>query len=202
MIPTKATPEQFETYVSNIIAAWHAASPEQIAKGRSWYPVAHDLAKMIGAGDARKGAGIIAALSVQKQWSENVRLATDAANGNVHGHFSDALNKVRAIMAGTDPAEVLPMSLKTGNFFRNIADPADPDAVTIDRHAHDVAVGEVYGNRDRGLSKISRYGILRDAYRVAGERLDELPAVVQAGDWVAQIDKLAGIGTRGMSRAA
>jgi hypothetical protein len=202
MIPTKATDEQFETYVVNIVATWHLASPEQIAKGRAWYSVAHDLAVMIGNGNVRMGAGVIAALSVQKQWSENVRLATDAANGNVHGHFSNALSKVRAIMAGTDPAEVLPMSLKTGNFFRNIADPADPDAVTIDRHAHDVAVGEVYGNRDRGLSKISRYGILRDAYRVAGECLGEIPSVVQAATWIYQIEMLAGQGTRGMSRAA
>jgi hypothetical protein len=202
MIPTKATPAEFDRYVSNIVAAYRAATPAQIAKGNAWYPVAHELALQIGNGNARKGAGIIAALSANKSWSLNVRLATDAGNGNLHGHVADALGKARAIQAGIDPAEVLPMDKKTGNFFRNIFDPSDPAAVTIDRHAHDIAVGEVYGNRDRGLSNPTRYATLLRAYIVAGAVLNELASRVQAGTWQAQIEKLAGTGTRGMSRAA
>ena len=197
MIGTKATSAEFETYVQNIIAKWNAATPEQIAKGRAWYPVAHDLANMLGDGNVRMGAGIIAAMSVQKSWKENVRLATDAANGNVHGHTGRNLDKVRAILSGIAPEDVLPMAAKTGNFYRNIVDPSDPSAVTVDRHAFDIAVNEVNGNRDRGLSNANRYAIIRDAYLTAAKRLDECASTVQAGTWVAQIDMLAGVGNRG-----
>lgn len=191
MIPTKATPELFETLVSNIVAAWHAATPEQVSKGRAWYPVAHDLAVMLGNGDARMGAGIIAALSVQKSWSENIRLANDAATGNVHGHTGANLRKVAAILAGTDPANVLPMAAKTGNFYLNILDPCDPTAVTVDRHAYDVAVNEVNGSKDRGLGNANRYATVKAAYIEAARRIGELPPVVQAGVWQARIEMLA-----------
>lgn len=196
MIGTKVTPDEFETLVGNIIAKWNSATPEQICKGRAWYPVAHDLAVMFGDGNVRMGAGIIAALSVQKSWKENIRLATDASAGNVHGHTGRNLDKVRAILSGIAPEDVLPMQAKTGNFYRNIVDPSDPTAVTIDRHAFDVAVNEVNGNRDRGLSNANRYAIIRDAYLTAAKRLGECASTVQAGTWVAQIDMLAGKGNR------
>jgi hypothetical protein len=196
MISTKTTPQEFETYVQNILNRWDSLTAEQNSKGHAWYPVAHDLAVMVGNGDARKGAGIIAALSANKRWSENQRLAMDAANGNVHGHVGNALDKVRAIMAGTDPTDVLPMDKKTGNFFRNILDPSDPNAVTVDRHAHDIAVNEVYGDRDRGLSANSRYATIRNAYIEAARRIGETPSTVQAGTWQSQVDMLAGKGSR------
>ncbi|ASY36971.1 hypothetical protein CAC01_30485 (plasmid) [Streptomyces sp. CLI2509] len=70
------------------------------------------------------------------------------------------MTKADCIMSGTHPSEVLPMHLKTGAFFLCIADPDHPDSVVIDRHAHDIAAGEVYGQRDRGLGAIGRYNAL------------------------------------------
>jgi hypothetical protein len=168
-----------ETYVSNIIDAWNALSDEDIAKGRAWYPVAHDIAVGLGNGDARMGAGILAALSPLKSWHENVKLATQASEGNVRGHFPDALGKVRAIMAGSDPANVLPMDMKTGNFYQNILDPSDAHAVTVDRHAAHLATGSPV----KGGLKLKAYREIADAYRDAAKRLGEIPSVVQAGIW-------------------
>lgn len=190
MISTKATPAEFETYVQNIVAIWNRATPAQTAKGRAWYPVAHDLAIMFGDGNVKVGAGIIAALSVQKSWSENIRLATDASNGNVHGNVGNALRKVEAILSGIAPEDVLPMQAKTGNFYRNIVDPTDASAVTVDRHAHDIAVGTVYGSKDRGPSNPTRYATIRDAYVTASKRLGECPSVVQAVTWTYQVEML------------
>lgn len=201
MIPTKATDEQLEQYVQNIIAAYLASTSTQRERGRNWYPTARDLAYIIGDGDIRKGAGIIAALSPNKRWLENVKLANQAHEGNVRGHTGVTLTKVRKIMNGEDPIMVLPMSLKTGHFFRNIVDPYDPDPVTIDRHAHDVAVGEVYGERNRGLDVKNRYATLALAYRLAARRLGILPSVLQATVWVRQLDILSGKSTRGKARA-
>lgn len=185
MIPTKADTATHERYVANIIAAWHNSTESDRERGRCWYPVAHDIAEEIGDGDVRKGAGVLAALSPQKSWDANVALATDACNGNAHGHIADALRKVGEILAGSDPVDVLPQHAKTWHFYRNILDPTDPDPITIDRHAHDIAVGEVYGSANRGLNNATRYATLAHAYREAARRLNVLPNVLQATTWVA-----------------
>lgn len=193
MIPTTATDDQLSGYVANIVAAYRDATPGQVARGKAWYPVAHDLAVMIGDGDVRKGAGILAALSPQRSWPVNCQLAADAASGNVHGQTNAILARVRALLDGTDPAELLPMQLKTGNFWRCIVDPSDPDPVTIDRHAHDVAAGRRFGEREnRGLSNVNRYATLALAYRLAAREVGEIPSVVQAVTWCRQTDLLAG----------
>ena len=198
MIPTKVDDTTREGYVQNIMRAWYSATPDQVARGRRWYATAHDLATMLADGETRKGAGVIAALSANKRWSLNCTLAERAFKiGRPSGHTRDALRKAERIMCGEDPTDVLPMGSKTGHFFRCIADPSDPDAVVIDRHAHDVAVGETYGNRDRGLSVPSRYALLAHCYREAAQRLGELPSTVQAVTWVVQTERQAGTATRG-----
>lgn len=196
MIPARPTPEQITAYVANILTVYRAATPDQYSRGCNWYPTAHELALMVGDGNARKGAGVIAALSANKGWADNVRLATDAAAGHIHGHVGDALRKVTRIMDGEDPADVLPMDSKTGHFFQCISDPDDPTPVVIDRHAHDIAVGEVYGDAERGLSAKGRYSALATAYRQAATIVGDIPSVVQAVTWTVQVDRLSGVGTR------
>lgn len=203
MIDIDVSGETRERYVRNIITTWCAATPEQMRRGRTWYRTAHDLASQITDGRPRAGAGVIAALSANKSWSQNRRLAYRAyETGVATGHTQDVLAKVNRIMAGADPEEVLPVSRKTGMFFRCIADPCDPDAVVIDRHAHDVAVGELYGRRDRGLGAARRYALLAHCYREAALRLGELPSTVQAVTWVVHTERIAGTGTRPTREAA
>jgi hypothetical protein len=189
MIATTADTDQHETYVRNIISTWNLATPEQIDRGRGWYPHARELAELISEGNVRAGAGVIAALSPQKTWEQNVKLARGAfATGEASGQVGNAVGKAQAIMEGAEPLDVLPDDSKTWNFFRAIIDPSDPDPVVIDRHAHDIAVGEIYGNRDRGLSNKRRYATLAHAYREAARRLEEIPSVVQAVTWTYWID--------------
>lgn len=192
MIPTTANDKQHAQYVTNILAVYKRASTDQRRRGKEWYPSAHNLADMLSEGNVRVGAGVIAALSANKRWETNKKLASECFNGNIRGHVKDALDKVRAIMSSARPEDVLPMSMKTGHFFRCIADPSDPEAVVIDRHAHDVAVGETYGNRDRGLSATNRYATLAHAYREAARKLRVLPSVVQATTWLVQIEEIRG----------
>lgn len=201
MIKAHPSDAEISQYAYNIMGAWHSASDDQLHRGLVWYQVAHDLATMISDGDTVAGAGVLAALSANKSWPENVRLARRAFDtGQPSGHVGDAVGKAARILAGESPESVLPMARKTGNFYRLIANPSDPTAVVVDRHAHDVAVGEVYGSADRGLSVQSRYDALASAYRLAAHRLGRgvTPAQVQAVTWVAQVDGLAGVGTRGM----
>ena len=197
MIPVTASDDQLNQYVENITLAWETLTSDQEQQGRLWYPVAHQIASVIGDGDVRTGAGLLAVLSANKRWELNVSLAHDAASGNVHGHTGTTLEKVRKILDGTDPVLVLPAGLKTGHFFRAILDPSDPDPVVIDRHAHDIAAGEIYGNKERGLSNLTRYATLAHAYRTAARDISVIPGVLQAGTWVRHTQELAGTGTRG-----
>jgi hypothetical protein len=190
MIPTTADDATLETYVTNIVAVWARASADQATRGRVWYRTANDVATFISNGRTRAGAGVLAALSQQKAWEANIKLAQDAlASGEARGHMRDACAKAERIMSGEDPLSVLPTDSKTWNFFRAIVDPDDAEAVVVDRHAHDLAAGERYGSRDRGLSNKRRYATVAHAYREAARRLDEIPSVVQAVTWVVWIDE-------------
>jgi hypothetical protein len=187
MIPPTANTRTHRRYVDNIIKAWNEATDDQMARGRVWYRNAHDLADLMSEGNVVAGAGVIAALSPRNVWASNVRMASLAfSTGELSGHTSNALGKAAKILAGADPTEILPMTLKTGNFYRAIIDPEDPEAVVIDRHAHDVAVGMRYGDRPRGLTSKTRYATLAHAYREAARRLGETPSTVQAVTWLVQ----------------
>jgi hypothetical protein len=197
VIPVKPSDTTRRRYMNNIIKVYHQATADQRFRGVNWYPSANQLADMISNGRPVQGAGVIAALSANKAWDLNVKIATRAfATGELHGHVADALNKARRIMAGEHPSTVLPMDMKTGHFFRCIADPADPEAVVIDRHAHDIAVGTPWGDRDRGLSSKGRYSVLSLAYRNAAAKLGVLPSVLQATTWVVWTESNAGINHR------
>lgn len=191
MIPCNPSPTTRRRYVRNIIDAYERASEDQKLRGKAWYVTANQLATMISDGDTRRGAGVIAALSANKAWPENTKLATRAfASGKATGHVRNALTKATRIMNGADPADVLPMASKTGNFFLCIDNPSHPTAVCVDRHAHDVAVGRRFGNDDRGLSARGRYNAIADAYRTAAARLSIVPATLQAITWVVQIESI------------
>ncbi|MEU4726515.1 hypothetical protein AB0G06_43550 [Nonomuraea dietziae] len=173
-----------------MVEVWESADFDQESRGRNWYRTANQLATMISDGNTAAGAGVIAALSANKRWTENVKLATRAfENGEPSGSFGDALRKAARIMAGEDPELVLPMDSKTGHFYRCILDPTDAEAICIDRHAHDIAVGERYGNRDRGLSSKARYALLADVYKRAAKRINVIPQELQAVTWVVWIER-------------
>jgi hypothetical protein len=186
VIPLTPSPSTRRRYVRNILTVFESASADERAEGYAWYRVANGIASMIGDGDVRRGAGLLAALSPQTSWWLNVELASDAADhGFASGHFQDACRKARRILAGEDPEAVLPMRRKTGQFFLCIADPQHPTAVCVDRHAHDLMVGRPFGDASRGLTAHGRYAVVADCYRRAGARLGLTPATVQAVTWVA-----------------
>lgn len=190
MISSKPTNEDIREYADRINEAYTFASESQRERGRAWYPTANQLATFISDGNTVAGAGVLAALSANKGWEQNQSIAERAFDdGRATGHVSDACRKAERIMNGENPLDVLPTDSKTWNFYRCIVDPTDPDPVVIDRHAHDVAVGEVYGSNDRGLSAKGRYAALAHAYRIAARELGILPQELQAIVWVAHIER-------------
>jgi hypothetical protein len=153
-----------------------------------WYKRAHDFATEIGKGDVRRGAGAIAILSSQVGWNDNQRMARQLRDtGTASGGFVTGrqVTQARSVLEGSaQPEQHLPMDRKTGNFFKNIVNPDDPEAVTVDRHAHDITVGRVLGSADRGLQTPTRYNTFSEAHRNAAGNLGMLPSQAQAVGWV------------------
>ncbi len=171
-----------ETMTANVLETWGMATDSQIAAGREWYPMARNLALIIGRGDIRMGAGIIAALSPQKSWTINQRLAWQTMSGVVSGQVGDAVRKAERIMQGEDPAFVLPSGKKTWHFFHNIAEPENAKFVTIDRHAYRVASFGCDNRSAKITPKIYTEMVL--AYQAAADILHEVPSTVQAVTWL------------------
>lgn len=192
LIPINPSEEFRARLLNNVLDTWRSASINQVVEGGHWYSNAHRLAGMISGGNVVAGAGVIAALSANTSWGYNTRLAARAfVEGKPSGHVGDALKKAARIMAGELPEDVLPMASKTGHFYRCIVNPLDPEPVCIDRHAHDIAVGERFGARDRGLGARRRYDLLADIYRQGAHEVGAIPQVVQAVTWVVWTERKA-----------
>lgn len=174
----------------NIIAVWNLATDAQVSAGLTWYAEAHNLALDLASGDAVKGAGVLAALSPQEEWTRNIVLARRAfsAEGLNGGTLGRSVANAHRILAGEHPLDVLgngdpKRALKTRAFYANIADPSDAVTVTIDRHAFDVALNKrADANKRVGLTP-TRYTAWSDAYRAAADTLGVLPQQVQAVTW-------------------
>lgn len=179
-------------HVKRIVETYKQASGKQLEEGMSWYEKAHKIATKIGGGDVAKGAGIIAALSPQTGWGRNLMLAGEMVKTGTTRHTTDSLNKAQRILEGEHPMDVL-RGHKVTSFYKNIYDPSDPHPVTIDRHAHDIAMGIPFrGNKksdepspDLGLAEKGRNFHFQDSYRIASNEL-EIPIAnkVQSTSWV------------------
>lgn len=182
----------FDTNVDNVVRKYAQSTRHDRAAGKEWYHSAQLHAHVIGGGDIERGAGILAALSPQKEWNDNVAGAQHVARTGTHWNKATTANNEKAIriLAGEHPLNVLG-GHKVVSFYKNIVNPEDPESVTIDKHAHDIAVGIPYGTRakdsnDLGLGSKGRYNHFSDAYRTASGHLNiEVPAILQATTWVA-----------------
>ena len=179
---------QFGRMVHNITHAVRTASAEDVRSGMDWYKRAHDFAGEIGRGNVERGAGAIAILSAQVGWNDNQRFARQLRDtGTASGGFVTRrqVSQAREVLEGAArPEQYLPMDRKTGNFYKNIVNPEDPESVTIDRHAHDITVGRVLGSADRGLQNPTRYNTFVEAHKTAAGNLNMLPSQAQAVGWV------------------
>jgi len=138
----------------NIVAAFDDANTDERDQGMRWYSDAHTVARMIGGGDADKGAALLACYSPQTDWQTN---ALNAAHALELGHSPEhgtgitgaVKTKANAIL-GRDHGpydDLFPTGApKTHAFYQLIRNGGDtPDdtegLVVMDRHALSVAAG-------------------------------------------------------------
>ena len=175
---------------ARIVDVFEQASVQELDEGINWYRDANAFAQTLDPENPARAAGVIAALSPMKAWDDNVRLAVRAyEDGRASGSLGANNAKATLILHGADPLEVLGGN-KVRNFYASIANPEDPEAVCIDRHAFDIAVGRV--TNDQSRTALGRKGVYESfarsywrAARVIGrEGYEILPAQLQAVVWV------------------
>jgi hypothetical protein len=172
-----------DTYCYNIMAVYRRALPSERAASLRWYADAQEIAEELSPGDVWRGAGVISALSPLKKWELNVRIArmsfeTGIAQGNIGQHNE----KAQRILDGEFALDVLNGD-KTRSFAEAIATGGNGEIATIDRHAHDIAMGRVFTDATRKIGK-RVYRDMAAAYRECAEYAGESVNGMQAITWV------------------
>jgi hypothetical protein len=165
-----------------------------------WYAAAHEIAADLSPSiTTAAGAGIIAALSPQIGWVDNVAAARLTAAGEdeltitAAGALGENVRKAIAIRNGARPADILG-GRKVRSFFANIYRPTTAGAVTIDRHAVAIALYGIGAPSaavsDKYLERAAAYQWIAAAYRAEARSFGILPHQLQAIAWLAHRHEL------------
>lgn len=170
------------TFAENVVAVFDRATPDEMHEGMSWYADAHNFAMSLDS-DVWRAAGVIAALSPQKRWSTNAILARRAyETGTPTGHTGVMLSQAARILNGENALDVL-KGPKVRAFCAGIATAGNTDMVTIDRHAHDIAMGRVFTDSERKIGAVL-YRRLAAHYTEAAREVGVSVCQIQAVTWV------------------
>ena len=179
-LPDAAT---MDARIASVLAQ---ATDDERLDGEAWYLAARDIAALVGAiggWSAEAGAGIVAALSPQCSWDENVARALAFARGDDVGGLGDGLGKATKIAAGAHPLDVLG-GRKVRSFYHNII--GHTHHVTVDRHAVAIVYGRPLSDREiKVLERCGAYAVIASAYRATARRLGLDPSTLQAITWLA-----------------
>lgn len=172
------------THTGNILSVYGRATDSEREHGTDWYRDAQELAREIADGDVWRGAGVIAALSPRVRWDINIRNARKAfQTGIVTGHTKAMCAIAQRILDGEFAMDVLKGD-KTRAFCAAIATGGESDIATIDRHAHDIAVGHSdFTDDTRNIGK-RLYREMAAAYAIAAESAGISVNAMQAITWV------------------
>jgi len=173
--------------LKNIETIYSNCTSDDIINGRTWYENAKSfsiyLSKKYNVTEIQS-AGIIAALSPQKSWDVNTKIAENfiESNGSASVHTGVQLAKSKHILYSPLTKEEVYLTLggkKTKNFFYNIYMPECKDFITIDRHHLNVCYAEdVKGCTDK------QYEFLKENTSIFANKINMLPSILQATLWV------------------
>ena len=184
----------------NVLAAFDQIDLADVSAGIEWYAEAYGIAMAYGETygvTAEQAAGVIAALSPQQGWAQNVKSAARVlADVSDRVHTESNMSKARRILAGEDILAVLNAS-KTQNFFLGIVTQGE-QGVCVDRHALDIAVGVRHTDKTRPAIGARLYAATAQAYIDAAAELQARgcvisPAELQAVTWVAHVKRWSGV---------
>lgn len=173
-----------DMYCYNIMSCYRRADARDRAFDAGWYADAQALALSLTPDDVWRAAGVLSALSPRKRWPQNVIIArrsleTGIAQGNMPMHNAIA----QRVIDGNHPLDVMKGD-KTRSFTEAIATGGKGMIATIDCHAHDIAMGRVFPEKERKIGK-RVYREMAAAYRECAEYTGESVNAIQAITWVA-----------------
>lgn len=178
-----------------IFALYEQLEPWQKEEGFMWYFRAFDQCLAIAEEFAHlqlthdQVAGIIAALSPQASWDQNLeyaRLLLSEGRAPTLGHAVSAANEIRH---GEDPDTVLHSShrnnWKVRAFHSNISSPHTSEDVTIDRHAWNLIFEDTKAIKRAGRRiPLTDYRWAEERYRSVAKTVGCMPHQLQAATWL------------------
>lgn len=171
------------TFGENIVSVYDRATDAEREAGMAWYNIAHDFALSLDPNNVWRAAGVIAALSPNKQWNVNVAIARKSfETGIVSGSFGVMNSQGQRIFDGEHPLDVLNGD-KVRSFCEAIATNGNGTIATVDRHAHDIAMGRVFTEKERKIGKVL-YRTMAMHYSEAAKEVGVSVNQIQAITWV------------------
>jgi hypothetical protein len=182
--------------VANLLGKYAQASEQAKVEGRTWYDEQREFVRQTACDhgfSANTVAAIVATLSPQTRWAQNVAGTIRIINAFVNGDevpprnttlfYRQAL-KAWKILQGENPSDLL-TSRKIGNFWQNLA--GNEQAITVD----------IWMLRAAGISpKVANAGVkdwiydaVSDAIREAASVVAEVPSQFQAIIWIVERGK-------------
>lgn len=176
-----------QTVIENMRSVHSQCLEEELVHGKDWYRHANLFSLALSEKykvSEMKVAGVIAALSPQKEWLLNKVLAEEflRTKGKITRHTAMQSNKARKILNYAQSREDIEMylgGLKTINFFNNIYDPESRDHVTVDRHHIYLSVGW-----DAQSCTPKQYEFLKQNTVIFAKEVDMIPSELQSTLWV------------------
>lgn len=174
----------------NIVKFYNTSTPDVQYEGSKWYSDARDMAMVVGKLAGYKyhqalfvGAGILAALSPQVEWGDNIQWAIELVVANRRKQTWANHNKALRIKQGEHPMDVLG-GRKVIAFYMAIVAPFGSGAPVVDRHAVAIYMGRTVSEKELGfLSTKKVMDRIQWAYKKAGKELGVHHHQVQSVTW-------------------
>lgn len=182
-----------DSMADNISALLEQATTEDITTGLQWYSMARGLVDRLSVKSGRSThvvTGIMAALSPETGWSQNVKdtialLEDDDAIVTTYDRNRD---KALAIKSGRLNAHehFLTYWRKTGAFYCNILEPETDDRVTIDRHSARIAHGYYLTGSESiyYVNTEAKYRKTAESFKIVARENKLLVHQLQAITWI------------------
>jgi hypothetical protein len=176
-----------KTVILNMRNTYDQCLEEELVNGKDWYKHANLFSFALSEKykvSEMKVAGIIAALSPQKEWLHNKVLAEEfiRTKGKISKHTGMQSSKARNILnhaQSKEDIEIYLGGLKTINFFNNIYNPSSKEHVTIDRHHIYLSVGF-----DAKSCTPKQYKFLKQNTLIFAKEVDMIPSELQSVLWL------------------
>lgn len=174
--------------VRNLGKLYRRATDADIVSGEGWYPYARSIVRDWAGSYClpdRTVANVIAAISPQCRWEDNLIIADDVLAGrppSIHRALPRNVSIARRLIAEASFEQQLtsymPYGPKVACFAENLV--GSDHYVTVDTHALQAALADPTSTI---ALKWSRYLVFAQAYVIAAERAHRLPAEYQAILW-------------------